>query len=192
MYQPSECQKAFQESIYRMRANYGADKFNQEKCDLIWEELKPFSPKQIRNLCDVVMGDNTYAPNINSFREKAALLREKIRAWEREQERNEAKNFWEGTYLPSDVKMVVQTIRDRIEGACPDPTWLEFQEFLHTHASKTQPARCQTCQDTRITFDSHHRPFLCSCKTKAFPPTLNQTALANTQPSVNPLTAKNL
>lgn len=135
MYNQGECQKALQESVLRLRANYGADKFPKEKCDLIWEELRHFSPKQIRNICSLVMGEANYAPNINSFREKCSLLREKIRQFEKEQERQEVQEFWNSKFQPNDVKMMTSTIKDRIHGKCDDKNWLDFIQVIKNSAA---------------------------------------------------------
>lgn len=92
--------EAFLAQVQRLRANYGADRFPDEKCALIWEELSSFSAKQVTNICSVIMGECQFAPVLSHFREKAALLREKIRQWERDQQKREATRFWQEHQLP--------------------------------------------------------------------------------------------
>lgn len=133
-----KARETFLEQMELMRGNYGADKFPDVKCALIWEELKEFSPKQIRSVCKFVMGNNQYAPTVIPFREFASMLREKLRQWEREQERKEAKDFWEGTYHDDEVRSIVQTIRLRIEGKVTDDEYRQFQELLLVSARKSE------------------------------------------------------
>lgn len=161
MYQGAR--EAFNEQCEKLKANYADDKFPAAKCALIWEELKDFSPKQIRNICWIVMGENTYAPNVNAFREKASMLREKIRQWERQQEKQDAHDFWAGTYHDDDVKKIVATIKDRIEGRCDDATWAEFQKFIGYHANGTEPVKCKKCEDTTVYYDGQMKPTVCRC-----------------------------
>jgi hypothetical protein len=77
------------------RANFGIDKFSDEKCALIWDELKQFSPKQIKSICIRIISENQFAPVLSHFMEKSAMLREKIRQWERDKERADAADFWD-------------------------------------------------------------------------------------------------
>lgn len=149
----------FKTQMDRMKANYGEDKFPKEKIALIWEELKEFSPKQVKSICDFVLGNNQWAPTIQPFREFASMLREKLRQFEREQERQDAKDFWEGTYHSDEVKSIVQTIKLRMEGKVTDDEWKQFQEILKK--SSKEP-KCKKCDDTGVFYDSQTRPFRCN------------------------------
>lgn len=147
-YDPAAQRMVFQSCMAKYRANYGEDRFPVEKCDLIWQELKEFSPKQIANVCAVIMAESRFAPTLVEFRERAGMLREKIRQWEREQERRDAADFWEGTFHSSEVKMIVATIRDRIAGKCPDDVWADFQAGLKRAAQiseSNQTHKNNTC-----------------------------------------------
>lgn len=88
-----KARETFSEEMAAMRANYGADKFPEAKCALIWEQLQEFSPKQIRNICGLIRAENNFAPVLAQFIEKKTLLNEKIRRWEREEERRMAFAF---------------------------------------------------------------------------------------------------
>jgi hypothetical protein len=122
--------QTFKEEMNKLKANYGQDKFPSALTSMIWDELKEFSPKQIRSICDFVTRSYEGTPRINAFRNGASMLREKIRQFEREQQRQEAKDFWEGTYHPNEVKAIVQTIKLRLEGKVTDDEYKQFQEML--------------------------------------------------------------
>jgi hypothetical protein len=151
---------AFKDQVELLKGNYGADKFPKQKIELIWEELKEFSPKQIQSICKFVMANNNFAPTLQPFRDFAAMLRERIREHEREQERQDAKDFWAGTFHSSEVKSIVETIRLRIEGKVSDDDWRQFQQILKSAADKN-PAKCKRCDDTLIYFDHRSRPTKC-------------------------------
>lgn len=122
--------EAFADSVIKLRANYGKEKFPEEKCALIWDELKEFSPKQIRNICDVVIGENSYSPGLKEFRDKASMLREKIRQWEKQREREESREFYSSRFHDSEITATAQTIRGRMIGKVKDDEWNQFQEVL--------------------------------------------------------------
>ena len=136
-----------------MREFYGSQHMGQAKSEMYWNELKDFSPKQVLNVMTILIGECKMAPTLVEIRDRCAQLREKIRQFEREQERKDAADFWSGTYHPNDVKMIVATIKDRVFGNCDDKTWSEFMDFLKTHAQKRSPARCERCDDTFVFYD---------------------------------------
>jgi hypothetical protein len=130
LYNQIEQLKAFSESIEKLKANFGKDNFLKAKCDLIWNELKNFSPKQIRNLCDVVLMESQFSPKLGEFRDKASILREKIRQWEREQERNQAQEFFKSTLPDSEISHICKTVRDRASGKMSDGDFSQFKDIL--------------------------------------------------------------
>jgi hypothetical protein len=89
-----EAHEEFGRQMKAMRANYGEDKLPDAKCALIWGELKEFSPKQIKSICSRILAEQQFAPVLMHFQDKASALREKIRQWEREQERIDADRFY--------------------------------------------------------------------------------------------------
>lgn len=138
MYNPKEQQMVFAESIATMKANYGTDKFPKEKVDLIWNELKEFSPKQIKSVCSFVLANNSYAPTIQPFREFSSMLREKLRQFDREQERRDAHDFWAGSYTPDDKKWIVKMIKDRLAGKVSDEVYNSFKNDLKKIADDSE------------------------------------------------------
>ena len=152
---------SFQKGIAQMRELWGANNIGSAKIDLYWGELKDFNSRQITSIINTLMGELQFAPTVVQVREKCSQLREKIRQFEREQERRDARDFWEGTYHSNDVKMIVETIKNRMEGKCDDKTWIEFQEFIKSHGEKSNPVRCKKCQDTGVYYDVQTRPFKC-------------------------------
>lgn len=130
MYNLNEQVKTFDSCMRHMKANYGAEKFSDEKVNLIWEELKEFSPKQIKSICDFVLANNSYTPTLQPFREFASMLREKLRQFDREQERRDAKDFWNCSYTPDDKKWIVQMIKRRLMGEVSDEEYKAFQNDL--------------------------------------------------------------
>lgn len=156
-----QAHETFLEEIKKIKANYGEQHFSDQMASMIWGELKDFSPKQIRSVFAIAIKENEFAPKMNVFYDLASRLREKIRQFDREQERQDAKDFWAGTYHTEDVKMIVRTIKDRMEGKCDDNTWREFQQLLKTTADHSEPVKCKKCEDTGVYFDSQTRAFKC-------------------------------
>lgn len=121
--------ETFKDQMTRLKANYGRQHFPDERCKMFWEELSGFSAKQIKSICDALMGECHFAPTVAELRGKCALLREKIHRFERDQERHRAEEFYSS--LPdSEMSHIMQTLRRRIKGQMPDHEFVQFKEIL--------------------------------------------------------------
>ena len=155
--------QAFRESIKEMSSTYGTAYFTASFLKEAFDEVKDFSPKQIKNICYVVGTTCSVAPTIADFREVSSRLRERIREFEKAEERRTAHDFWSGTYHTSEVREIVSMISGRLTDEIKDPDWFQFVEMLNKTAEKAPPPRCKRCEDTGAYFTKDAKPYKCEC-----------------------------
>lgn len=120
----------FEEQFQRLIKTYGQKDFPPERIKLVWEETNFLVHDRFRKMVDYFIGEFKYAPLLKDFREYVVKLREEIWAKTKEQEAKNAKDFWQGTYHPDEIKHIGTTIRKRIMHQMPDSDWSQFMEGL--------------------------------------------------------------
>jgi hypothetical protein len=161
----SEKKQSFMECINLITKQYRTF-IEPSLVDQIWEEVRCFNKNQIISLFRKMIEEKSYFANsVFDTRKYANMLHDKIRDWEKEQEKKDAKEFWEGTYHSDEVKWVVSQIKKRISGDMSDDDWKTFRDTIK-QSQKNKNPRCSDCDDSGFVWvnkNSCDYVFKCGC-----------------------------
>lgn len=143
----------------RLERQFG--KFGTERCTLLWREVSEFSNEWFSQVIDEFIGTLRQMPLLTEFRDQISLERERLRRIEKAKERQDARDFWEGTYHPEEVKNIAETIRKRLQGQVTEDEFSQFLRMLDYGASaKVVPlVKCKTCEDQGYVFEKDRTGF---------------------------------
>lgn len=99
---------------------------------ILWKELGMLPPGAFERICTKLIGEERQAPLMAEFRREAAVERERQWAKEKQEHKQDSKEFWHGTSTDEERTMMFQAIRSRIKGEMPDADWKCFLTLLDT------------------------------------------------------------
>lgn len=172
----------FHQHLGRLSEQYGKAAYSQARAELIWREVKDFSPFWWEKTVDHLLITCRQAPLHAEFGE--LIGRERERLWRIEKDKNakDAKDFFSGTYQPDDVKTICQMIKMRLQQKVGDEEYSSFVQHLD-HAAKSNPQllqmrKCRACDDSGLRFErdqnNYEWTYRCTCesgmkKPKSYP-----------------------
>jgi hypothetical protein len=112
--------------------------YSAERFAMIWKEFNLVDPGAFTGMVDRWIGELRQAPMLNEMREDLARWREREHEKRRREERQDAKDFWLGTYQPDDVKTITQYIIKRMKGGVNDADWTMFVKHLDEAAAGSE------------------------------------------------------
>lgn len=105
----------FQQQMNRLGDTFGVNQYKIERIEVIWKEVRDFSDSWFSKTVDKFIGECRHAPLMAEFRDEISKERERMAYGEKRQHTQDAKDFFQGTYMPDDVKAIVQTIVNKIQ-----------------------------------------------------------------------------
>lgn len=146
-------QMEFSIQMERLQQAFGTKNFDPVRTELIWKEVRPYREGWFIQVCDGFIGERlaTNPPLPKDFLEKVSAQREILWRAQKVQHAKEAKEFFEQAYHTGDVRMIVQTIIDRMYGKVSDQDYANFLLLLKQTTESTQQKRyCKHCFNTGI------------------------------------------
>lgn len=131
----------YQAQMNRLAENFGAQHYKRERAELIWQEVRNLSDDWMKWTVDQFIGRLRQAPLLDEFCSAAATEKEKTRQKEKTQERQDAEDFWAGTYQPDDVKMICGMITKRLRGEVSDEDYAQFVKHLEYTAEQNEKTK---------------------------------------------------
>lgn len=61
----------FLNEMTKVFEQFGANKFSQRKCDLIYLAIRHLNENEFANVVDQIIGNSRYTPNVDDFRDRA-------------------------------------------------------------------------------------------------------------------------
>ena len=152
-------QGQFDQQIQRLVNNFGKTAYSSERAILLWREVSTLSASWLNLTVDKFIGELKHAPLLPEFREEISKERERIWRGDKEKYAKEAKDFFQGSYQPDDVRTICQMIVKRLQGGVPDADYAQFVKHLD-HTAKSAPRKhgeihCRECGGDGIIFKRH-------------------------------------
>lgn len=158
----------YQQQMGRMIEVFGKNAYPRERIELIWKELKDFSDPWFTKIIDSFIGNLRLPPLVSEFCLEAAKERERQSDIRKREHKQDAKDFWRGTYQLEEVRDICQKIIQRMEGKTSDEDYQKFKGLLEETAQQTSPRECAKCSDTGLVFLTDEEngiwPYRCYCK----------------------------
>ncbi len=121
---------AFRTQMQRMIDAFGAQHYKQERLAMVWKELGALSDSAFTRVVDRLIAESRYAPLLPEFRDAAAVEREQAWRHEKREHKQDAQEFYKSSFAKDEVRLLTQTIIDRLVGKCSDADWASFMSGL--------------------------------------------------------------
>lgn len=172
----------FQGQMDRLIEQFGKKNYADVRVKLIWREVKDLGAYWWEQLVDRFLLTCRQPPLYDELYEEISRERERIYRDEKEKHAKDAKDFYEGTYQPEEVRLICQTIIKRLNHEVSDEYYEKFKEHL-TYAAKrisrvVPISNCKHCEGSGLVFirdaDHYEWVYRCLCemgmrKPKAYP-----------------------
>ena len=127
----------FKEQSQRLFDAFGTKPLYQKRATLIWHEVSTLPVTDFAKMVDEFIGNSNFFPTMEQVLERRAKAREKQRYWDKINEETDAKQ----AMASSEVKYIIQSIMDRINGKMTDEEWNGLIKGLNEHSSTENPQR---------------------------------------------------
>lgn len=128
----------FKTEILRLSEQFGAHQYSEPRCLVIWSEVKSWPNEWFTKAVSFFLGEFRSAPLIQDFRDFSSKLREQFYLKQKEQFKQDSKDFWASTYHSDEIKWIVETIKNRIKGKICDGDWEQFRSLLKQRADESE------------------------------------------------------
>lgn len=128
----------FDAGINRLKDCFGDRSYSDERCKVFWREFKDFNGRWWLQTVDYLIAHHRYPPLLAEFGEEMGKERERLRQLDKEEERQDAHDFFEGTYQNDDKRMLCQGIRDILLGKRTSEENAKFINLLQKTAEQTE------------------------------------------------------
>jgi hypothetical protein len=103
--------------------------------EIIWREASQLSNEWFTRTVDDLIGCCRQAPLMPELRERISIERERLWQQEKKQNAKDARDFWAGTLMPEESRIICQAITARIERRLSDEHWESFMRGLEGMSS---------------------------------------------------------
>jgi hypothetical protein len=161
----------FDQQVNRLKDCFGDRNYSDERMKVIWKEVGTLSSYWLSSVIDQFIGECRQAPLMPEFREQIAKERERLHRIEKDVHAEEAKEFFDGIYMPEDKKTICQYIRKRLRGEVSDADFEVFIKHLN-HAGKGVSHKisqigCRDCDGSGLVFhrneENYEFVYRCYC-----------------------------
>lgn len=128
----------FNRELNRLKDCFGDKNYSDERVKILWSEVKDLTGDWFIRVINFFIGNQRQPPLIGEFREEIAKERDRQWKIKKTEHSQDAKDFWNGTYQPDEVKWICETIRNRMRKNILDENWEKFIEHLNYTASSSR------------------------------------------------------
>jgi len=163
-------QVEFDNQINRLRDCFGDRAYSDERAKLIWNSCQSFDTQWFRRLVDGMISTEKHAPLPAAFYDAASQERERLYLLEKEQQKNDAQNFY-SSYGAEDLAGLCREIKRRASGGMSDQDFSSFVKLLQT--SPAYERHCKLCEGEGYVFikqDGFEYAYHCRCKEGSLKP----------------------
>lgn len=123
-------QHEFNHEFKRLVQVFGDKAFPSERVNIIWKEVKSISHPAFEKMINFFVGEFRHPPVLSDFLKFMSQLREQAVFRDKEQLRQDSRDFWAGTYHDDEVKYITGMIKKRMMGQVTDEEYDSFKKDL--------------------------------------------------------------
>lgn len=134
----------FSVQIERLKSVYGEKTYSEERCRILWDDVKQMPGGWFKNCVDEFIGSMRTPPLVKEFLDKISDFREKQNAFAKKQIKEETKEILESGIISSFLRNIANGLRGNL-----DP---EEKKSMLKFLDSTSKSKCNICSDSGYVF----------------------------------------
>jgi hypothetical protein len=157
---------SFKFQMDRLSRRFGEKYYLDDFLKLLWREISHFTDQWMEITVDEFIGCERQPPLMPEFRKKISESRERNWSQEKQEHKEEAKEFV-SMFQKEDIQQVVEHTVNKLKGRITQDQFDSMCRGLAKITSSMNGYKCQSCCDTGVrncTEEEGHGVITCSCR----------------------------